>query len=367
MKNLTKKIILIISCFVIIILIILLLIFTVMLSKGLAIVSYIIYAINLSFYCYIIISIILMNKLKCFSKVTPFIILIFFISIIVGNFVFAINFSFYTKYKIICPFTLKDIDMKSHVEKRCEFYNKNLNSRYSYQYICSYNPIDDFKKLILDKTEYDPQNKLDLIKCVIVTNILDNNDVVFEFSEEYSDIDKYYCSTVFEPKKNNYINYNECHKEKNSIYVSALLFNSFQLIFMLIYCYFCRKLENDNNIIIDRNSGEDVIERLFSLNRMLILLRDLLNMNMANMDVSNISTERTEKNNNNEEEDLEIEKTKNIIIDNNSKYEIEVNINSLYKEKKVDDNSISLDQINFNIQSEDNLVKGNLNSSENDS
>ena len=268
-----------------------------MLSKGLAIVSYIIYAINLSFYCYIIISIILMNKLKCFSKVTPFIILIFFISIIVGNFVFAINFSFYTKYKIICPFTLKDIDMKSHIEKRCEFYNKNLNSRYSYQYICSYNPIDDFKKLILDKTEYDPQNKLDLIKCVIVTNILDNNDVVFEFSEEYSDIDKYYCSTVFEPKKNNYINYNECHKEKNSIYVSALLFNSFQLIFMLIYCYFCRKLENDNNIIIDRNSGEDVIERLFSLNRMLILLRDLLNMNMANMDVSNISTERTEKNN----------------------------------------------------------------------
>ena len=196
---------------------------------------------------------------------------------------------------------------------------------------------------------------------------MDNNDVVFEFSEEYSDIDKYYCSTVFEPKKNNYINYNECHKEKNSIYVSALLFNSFQLIFMLIYCYFCRKLENDNNIIIDRNSGEDVIERLFSLNRMLILLRDLLNMNMANMDVSNISTERTEKNNNNEEEDLEIEKTKNIIIDNNSKYEIEVNINSLYKEKKVDDNSISLDQINFNIQSEDNLMKRNLNSSENDS
>ena len=366
MKNLTKKIILIISCFVIIILIILLIIFTVMLSKGLAIVSYIIYAINISFYCYIIISILFKEKIKClYSKVKPFIILLFFSSIIVGNFVFAINVSFYTKYKIICPFTLKDIELKSHVKKRCEFYNKNLNSRYSYQYICSYNPIDDFKKLVLDKTEYDPSNKLDLIKCVLVKNILNNNDIVFDFSEEYSDIDKYYCSSVYEPKKNNYINYNECHKDKNTIYILALLFNSFQLIFALIYCYACRKIENDNDIRMDRDNREDVIERLFSLNRMLILLRDLVNMNLANLDVSNISTERTEKNNNNEE-DLEVEKTKNIIIDNNSKYEVEVNINNLYKEKKEDNNSISLDQINVNIQSEDNLIKGNLNSSENE-
>ena len=134
---------------------------------------------------------------------------------------------------------------------------------------------------------------------------------------------------------------------------------------MFIYCYACRKIENDNDIRIDRdNNGEDVIERLFSLNRMLILLRDLLNMNLANMHVSNASTERTEKYNNNEE-DLEVEKTKNIIFDNHSKYEVEVNINNLYKEKKEDNNSISLDQINFNIQSEDNLMKGNLNSSEN--
>ena len=337
-----------------------------MLSKGLAIISYIIYSINIFFYCYIITSIFFMKKIKCFySKVKPFIILLFFSSIMVGNFVFAINFSFYTKYKIICPFTLKDIELKSHLEKRCEFYNRNLNSRYSYQYICSYNPIEDFKKLILDKTEYDPSNRLDLIKCVLVNTILDNNDVVFEFSEEYPDIDKYYCSSVYEPKKNNYINNNECHKDKNIIYILALLFNSFQLIFILIYCYACRNLENDNNIRIDRSNREDVIDRLFDLNRMLILLRDLLNMNLANLDISNISTERTEKNNNNEE-DLEVEKTKNIIIDNHSKYEVEININSLYKEKKVDNNSISLDQINFNIQSEDNLIKGNLNSSEND-
>ena len=365
MKNLTKKIITIISCFVIIICIILLLIFTVMLSKGLAIVSYIIYSINIFFYCYLIISIFLIEKIKCFfKKVRPFIFLLFFISIFCGNFVFAINFSFYSRYKIICPFTLKDIEFKSHIERRCELYNKNLNSRYSYQYICSYNPIKDFKKLILDKKEYDTSNKLDLIRCVPVNNILSDNDIIYEFSHEYYDIDKYYCSVVYEPKKNNYVNYKECHKNKSAIYILALIFNFFQLVFLLIYFYACRKIGNDNNLNLNRENRQNEIEMLYGLNRMLILLRDLLNMNMANMNVSNISTERTERENN--EENLEVEKTKNIIIDNNTKYEIEVNINNLYKEKQEDKNSISLDQINLNIQSEDNLIKGKLDSLEND-
>ena len=126
-------------------------------------------------------------------------------------------------------------------------------------------------------------------------------------------------------------------------------------------------MEN-NNIRIERDDRPDVIERLFSLNRMLILLRELLNVNIANMNNSNISTEKTEVDNNNEG-DFDAEKTKNIIIYNNTSFEVNTNIDRLYNEnkKEVDKNSISLDQINLHINSDDILMKQNFDSDKKDS
>ena len=346
---------------------ILVLIFTVMLSKSIAIASYIIYSINIISYCYLIIAFILIDKVKCLFAKAKFIFFLLFFSLICGNFAISLNYSFYTKYKIICPFTMKDINLKSHLKRRCEFYNLNSNSRYSYQYICSYNPKDDFKKLILTKDEYDEENKLELIRCILVKNLLNDNNIINEFDKEYDDIDKYYCSLIYEPKKNNYINYKECDKNRFNIYALALPLNFIQLVFAFIFLSACRKMEN-NNIRIERDDRPDVIERLFSLNRMLILLRELLNVNIANMNNSNISTEKTEVDNNNEE-DFDDEKTKNIIIYNNTSFEVNTNIDRLYNEnkKEVDKNSISLDQINLHINSDDVLMKQNFDSDKKDS
>jgi hypothetical protein len=262
---------------------------------------------------------------------------------------------------------MKDINLKSHLKRRCEFYNLNSNSRYSYQYICSYNPKDDFKKLILTKDEYDEENKLELIRCILVKNLLNDNNIINEFDKEYDDIDKYYCSLIYEPKKNNYINYKECDKNRFNIYALALPLNFIQLVFVFIFLSACRKMEN-NNIRIERDDRPDIIERLFSLNRMLILLRELLNVNIANMNNSNISTEKTEVDNNNEGY-FDAEKTKNIIIYNNTSFEVNTNIDRLYNEnkKEVDKNSISLDQINLHINSDDILMKQNFDSDKKDS
>ena len=227
---------------------ILVLIFTVMLSKSIAIATYIIYSINIISYCYLIIAFILIDKVKCLFAKTKFIFFLLFFSLICGNFAISLNYSFYTKYKIICPFTMKDINLKSHLKRRCEFYNLNSNSRYSYQYICSYNPKDDFKKLILTKDEYDEENKLELIRCILVKNLLNDNNIINEFDKEYDDIDKYYCSLIYEPKKNNYINYKECDKNRFNIYALALPLNFIQLVFAFIFLSACRKMEN-NNII----------------------------------------------------------------------------------------------------------------------
>ena len=58
--------------------------------------------------------------------------------------VFTINIANYSKYWRNCPFTLSSLDIKDHYSRRCELYNTNNNSRYMYQYICSYDPTLEF-------------------------------------------------------------------------------------------------------------------------------------------------------------------------------------------------------------------------------
>ena len=51
---------------------------------------------------------------------------------------------YYFEYWKNCPFTITD-DYNLHYQRRCELYNINENSRYLYQYICSYDPSGDFQ------------------------------------------------------------------------------------------------------------------------------------------------------------------------------------------------------------------------------
>ena len=109
------------------------------------------------------------------------------------------------------------------------------------------------------------------------------------------------------------------------------------------------------------------LQGLISLNRMLNLLREIININIIeNMSESHMSTEKSEKANENEIDDNPgEEKTKNIIIDNRENYEINVNIKNLYKEKEIQNVPINLDQINIDFNSNEVIIKDEINSSNN--
>ena len=107
------------------------------------------------------------------------------------------------------------------------------------------------------------------------------------------------------------------------------------------------------------------LQGLISLNRMLNLLREIININIIeNMPESQMSTERSEKGDE-INDNPEAEKTKNIIIDNRENYEINVNIKNLYKEKEIQNVPINLDQINIDFNSNEVIIKDQINSSNN--
>ena len=104
---------------------------------------------------------------------------------ILNNFIIFIN-GFnrinYGSYIKNCPFTFNTIittfNQSIYGKRICELYNINNNSRYKYQYICSYNASEDFK---YDKTK-DGFNK---IVCVSKTHNIERNDIINEFNSVY--------------------------------------------------------------------------------------------------------------------------------------------------------------------------------------
>ena len=77
------------------------------------------------------------------------------------------------------------------------------------------------------------------------------------------------------------------------------------------------------------------------------------------MSQSQMLTEKSEKDNE-IDDNLEAEKTKNIIIDNHENYEINVNIHNLYQNKE-----INIDQIHLELNSNEIIVKDEINTSNN--
>ena len=82
------------------------------------------------------------------------------------------------------------------------------------------------------------------------------------------------------------------------------------------------------------------------------------------MSQSQMLTEKSEKDNE-IDDNLEAEKTKNIIIDNHENYEINVNINNLYQNKEIQNESINMDQINLELNSNEIIIKDEINTSNN--
>ena len=79
---------------------------------------------------------------------------------------------------------------------------------------------------------------------------------------------------------------------------------------------------------------------------------------------SQMSTEKSEKDNE-IDDNLEAEKTKNIIIDNHENYKINVNIHNLYQNKEIQNESINIDQIHLDLNSNEIIIKDEINTSNN--
>ena len=219
----------------------------------------------------------------------------------------------YDKFIKKCPFTLTSnltSDNESYFEeRRCELYNIYNNSRYKYQYICSYNASEDFKN---DKTK----DGLDKIICVEKINNINNNSIFNQFSKVYDD--KYeklfYCNSIEIFSKDEYIDEEYCNMKFKFFDVSGFLYSILSTIIIFLK-HFHNYLENQ----ILENYLSFQVERL----------RRLTGKNETDCSTDN---EDDDENNIsfNEEED------KNIIVENHEVNNIEFNIkNFIENEEKI--------------------------------
>jgi hypothetical protein len=273
---------------------------------------------------------------------------------------------------------MSDLDYNKHYKKRCELYNINKNSRYSYQYICSYDSSKEFKRQKLIQ-----ETKPNSVICIEANNInnLINNKVIELFTNEYNNNKNFYCSRTNMPEDNfTFAEHKDCNNTKYSLMIVFILFSSFEFFNTMVYFNFSLYASNyDRRRRIIRiphlhrrdsvNSNERrlfEIHQLINLSRLLNLMRDLIII--SNASPSNCSTEASENqggNNGNMEENYERKNTTNIVVENQEVFDVESNIDNFSPDKKNininninDKKSINLDNINldFNVNSEENKI-----------
>ena len=174
----------------------------------------------------------IINHLTCFKymissfKIVQVILIIVLSSLKIINSFNNDNYEIYTKN---CPFTfhsvLKSFNESIYEKKRCELYNINMNSRYKYQYICSYNASKIFEN---DKTK----DGFDKIICIPKINDIDDNENIIRFNKIYkhkdkNDSDLFYCSRIDKPEKDEYIKEKYCNIE---IKIPTIIFYLFSFI-----------------------------------------------------------------------------------------------------------------------------------------
>ena len=84
-------------------------------------------------------------KYKLEKRICLFTLIFFILSFLFGIILFT-NLVRFEKFLKNCPFYLDKLDYDLNFDRRCEIYDINYNSRYSYQYICSYDSSIDFAK-----------------------------------------------------------------------------------------------------------------------------------------------------------------------------------------------------------------------------
>ena len=144
--------------------------------------------------------------------------LIFIFFSIIGFITLSVNIPNYREYFKQCPFTLNKLNYNIHLQKRCELYNINNYSRYTYQYICSYDASKDF----IYNLEKERNN--DVIICIPFKTLIDNNDIVSNFYNEYRNSEIYYCSRTKKTPDDYYKFINPKNCNDKSKYIRTVIF-----------------------------------------------------------------------------------------------------------------------------------------------
>ena len=182
---------------------------------------------------------------RILEKTLPFISFICLLSIAFIIVSYSMLSLSYYLYKFDCPFSMTNVDYKLHIKRRCELYNINKDNTtlYKYQYICTfnaeeYNPSPSTQ--IISRFSQNSQNIFNK-KCSKVETLINNNEVINEFiNEYYKEQDLYYCDLVTQPFINANINPMKCDS-KIIIYPEILILIHFYLTgkyFHLLIYYF---------------------------------------------------------------------------------------------------------------------------------
>ena len=236
-------------------------------------------------------------------------------------YLYIILFNFY-KFKFYlkdCPYTISDLEYSLHIQRRCELYNIYNNSRYSFQYICSYDSSKDFNNKL--ENEKNPDNVI----CVPFKNLIENNNQIKIFLNEYKNEKKFYCSRTNIPDKYNYITSKNCN-EKHYKYMLAFIILSYLRILFIMW-----------TPLIDDIKREDIN-----------------NFNPFRGNILNISRKTTISEISNGIENFAKQRTKNIIIENKKEFSIDVDIKNLELKNKID--KIKSNKDEQKIQTEDNTM-----------
>ena len=129
-----------------------------------------------------------------FERIISYMSLIVLAPIAINFLIGILLYNKYIGYKLYCPFTLSKIDYKLHLKRRCELYNINKENFYPYNYICTYNAEDNqfiMEKLALKLKLYPCSD----FKCSKVESLINNNEVIKKFFNEYYKENLYYCDT----------------------------------------------------------------------------------------------------------------------------------------------------------------------------
>ena len=261
---------------------------------------------------------------------------IYFILIISEITILGLNLYDFSNYWANCPFTINEPYSNYHYKRRCELYGINSNSRYRYQYICSYNSFKDFGYLyIVLYKKYKPYyfvEKNYQILCVQFKSVLLNNKIVDLFNKEYLKENKYYCGRIELPTKNIFVEDRNCNNnlKKNFFYLLYIIC-ILQILYALSHYHFkLNELEKANNLNLRRSQND---------------IQNSNNNNEQSRSSTNISD-----NNNNININFKRLNTRNIIYINKKEITINQDINNISIDKSNQDiNNISLDKSNQNI------------------